>query len=387
MGFEEADDSYNSLSEASDGCIYYVLSTLRYDIGAQFYRYNPSTGENKLIADLSEALGESNCISQGKSHVEFTEWQGKLYFATHLDYCELYDGWDRLPTVPPQEGWGLYPGGHFLSYDMQSGEFEDLAIAPGGEGILTMAMDPVRGHIFGLTWPSGLFVDYDLNSGGLRNLGQISRAGETCFGTQDFRIICRSMFIDPRDGRVFWSTADGEIFGYDPAEGEPRLVEGASLRLGLLGEYDPSDSETMAYNWRKIAWCPALGKAVGVHGHSSYLFTFDPQAPELRFVDRIASEPYRSSGEFNPSQFGYLSFRVTPEGFVYYLTAAPLEEGECFHMVTYDLASGEYRDNGAIRFADGSYPTGINSIALGSDGTLYALARHGERKGLIKISY
>ena len=35
-GFADAHDTYNAISPASDGKIYYVLSSQRYDIGGQF---------------------------------------------------------------------------------------------------------------------------------------------------------------------------------------------------------------------------------------------------------------------------------------------------------------------------------------------------------------
>ena len=47
---------------------------------------------------------------------------------------------DRLPENPPH-GYKKYPGGHFLSYDLDSGEIKDLALVPDGEGMVAMTMD------------------------------------------------------------------------------------------------------------------------------------------------------------------------------------------------------------------------------------------------------
>ena len=393
-GFADAHDTYNAISVASDGMVYYVLSSQRYDVGGQFCRYDPSSGKVEIIADLSEAVGEKRkkYISQGKSHVEFEECEGKLYFATHVGYYQIIDGAEQLPVDAPK-GWRLYPGGHFLSYDMSTGKIEDLAIAPEGEGIITMAMDKARKHLFGLTWPSGILIDYDIDNSRLRNLGRVTKAGETKLGTPEFRVICRSMFVDPRDGNVYWSTADGDIWTYNPSDEGPSKVDGVDLRLDYFGQYDPSDAGSMGYNWRKIKWYAPENKAYAVHGNSGYLFTFDPAAKKVEIVDRITSEPSRKSGMGDQFSYGYLGFTISDKGVIHYLTGAPVyKDGkrvagldkinmgaakglEYLHLVTYDIPKGKYQDLGPVFYDDGTFPTYVNSIALGKDGDVYTLAR------------
>jgi hypothetical protein len=393
-GFPDAHDTYNAISAASDGKIYYVLSSTRHDIGGQFYRYDPKEDKTEFIADLSEALGEKQqkYIAQGKSHVEFYEKDGKLYFATHLGYYQMTDGAEHVPTVAP-EGYRLYPGGHFLYYDMKSGEIKSLALAPEGEGIITMVMDKDRDHLYGLTWPRGLFLDYNIQKGELKNLGSISKAGETQLGTENFRVICRSMFIDPRDGNVYYSTADGDIFYYNPSDPALRKLDGVDLRLDYFGQYDPKDAGSMGYNWRKIYWYSPENKAYGVHGNSGYLFTFDPREKKVEIVDRITSLPSKKSGMFDQFSYGYLGFCIDKSGMIYYLTGAPIyKDGkrvagldkinmgaakgmEYLHLVTYNIPERKYQDLGPIFYENGSIPTYVNSIALGNNNDVYTLAR------------
>ncbi len=393
-GFEDAHDTYNAISTASDGKIYYVLSSQRYDVGGQFYRYDPTTKTTEFLADLSEALWEKqqHYIAQGKSHVEFVECDGKLYFATHAGYYQMINGAEQMPIVAPK-GWKLYPGGHFVRYDLGSNTIEDLAIAPEGDGIITMTMDTERMHMYGLTWPHGIFLDYDIQTGVLRNLGYVTHEGETQLGTPEFRVICRSMFVDPRDGNVYWSTADGDIWNYNPAWEEPKKVEGVDLRLDYFGNYDPADAGSMGYNWRKIYWYAPENKAYGVHGNSGYLFSFDPLEKKVEIAERITSEPSRRSGMGDQFSYGYLGFCIDKHGTVWYLTGAPIYQNgkrlsgvdkinmgaakglEYLHLVTYNIPRKQYLDLGPVFYDDGSFPTYVNSIAIGPDGDIFTLAR------------
>ena len=72
-GFPDAHDTYNAMSMASDGCLYYVLSSDKLDVGGQMFRFNPSSEEIKHLGDLNVICGQSDkkCIAQGKSHVLF----------------------------------------------------------------------------------------------------------------------------------------------------------------------------------------------------------------------------------------------------------------------------------------------------------------------------
>lgn len=408
-GFDEAHDTYNAISEASDGRIYYVLSSTRHDVGGKMYVYDPSTDQVEFIADLSEALGEKqqNFIAQGKSHTEFYELDGKLYFSTHVGFYEMINGAECLPQNAP-EGYKLYPGGHFLYYDMKTKEIVSLALAPGGEGILTMTMDKERGHLYGITWPKGYFIHYDLNTKELRTPGLVSGQGEAGVIGDDYRVLCRSMFVDPRDGNVYYSVAEGDIYSYNPSDPVLKKVEGVDLRIDYFGRFDPKDAGSMGYNWRKIYWYEPENKAYGVHGNSGYLFTFDPTAKRVEIVERITSEPSRKSGMNDQFSYGYLGFSIK-NGTIYYLTGAPIyKDGvrvagldkinmgaakglEYLHLVTFNIPEKKYKDLGPVFYDDGTFPTYVNSIAVGNNNDVYTLARFDHNgkviEDLIRIDY
>jgi len=142
--------------------------------------------------------------------VNFVECDRKLYFATHVGYYSIIDGMEKI-GVPPA-GYKPYPGGHFLAYDMTAGKFQDLATAPRGEGILSMAMDTRRGRLYAITWPTGHFIHYDLATKKLKDLGPASRQGEDGRG-ENYRTLCRSLVVNPEDGSVYFTTGDGDILG------------------------------------------------------------------------------------------------------------------------------------------------------------------------------
>jgi hypothetical protein len=395
-GFDIAHDTYNAISSASDGKIYYVLSSQSIDTGGQMYSFDPRTGKVHHCGDITEACGEKGLktIVQGKSHVRFVESNGKLYFATHVGYYSMVDGMEKM-GIPPA-GYKAYPGGHILAYDMKTGKFDDLAIAPHQEGILTMNMDTQRGLIYCITWPTGYVFRYDLGKKELKEIGPLSGEGENGSGGS-FRTLCRSLAIDPADGAVYATTSEGTIFRLKLGGAVLEPLE-EDMKKDYFGIYDPTSAGHMGYNWRQTVWYPGNKTVYGVHGNSGYLFQFDPRAERVNVIDRITSAPSKRSGMFDQFSYGYLGFILGPDQHtLYYLTGGPVYvEGhrvkgksstamgeakglEDLHLVTYDIPTGKYRDHGAIFYADGQRPLYVNSIAVGQDGTVYTLARVTEK--------
>jgi hypothetical protein len=402
-GFPLSHDSYNAISVASDGKVYYVLSTESVDTGASMFRFDPATGKIDRVGNLTDAAGEKGlkAIPQGKSHVSFREANGKLYFATHVGYYTIRDGMETMGDPPP--GYQPYPGGHFLSYDLKTGQFENLGIAPDHEGIITLNMDPVRGRIYGITWPTGYFLRYDLANRDLKNLGPIADHGENGKGST-YETICRSLVIDPRDGSVYFTNSSGSIFRYTYNADSISKVPGDSLVKDYFGVYDPHSAGNMGYNWRQATWYETGHAVYGVHGNSGYLFRFDPVAEQVEVLDRITSEPSRQSGMFDEFSYGYLGFALGADGHtLHYLTGGPVYQNghrvagksstakgeskgiENLHLITYDISNSYYADHGAIFLESGERPAYVNSVAIGKDGTVYTLSRVAGRGDLISF--
>ena len=52
-GFPEGHDTYNGMGVASDGRVYYVLSSERPDVAGQMYFYDPYTDRTVHVGDLT----------------------------------------------------------------------------------------------------------------------------------------------------------------------------------------------------------------------------------------------------------------------------------------------------------------------------------------------
>ena len=396
-GFGLAHDTYNGITAASDGKIYYVLCSESIDVGAQVYSFDPATATILHLGDLTEACGDrgSKAIPQNKSHVSFWEADGKLYFASDIGYYTIDKGMETMGSPPP--GYKPYPGGCFLAYDMAAEKFESLAREPHGEGIFAMTIDPTRARLYGLSWPSGYFIRYDLAKRHGKDLGKVSMDGEAGRGPK-YRTLCRSLVLDPQDGSVYFTTADGFILRYQYDRDCIERVQGEDMKKDYFGYFDPSSPGTMAYNWRQALWYPPDRCIYGVHGNSGYLFRFDPYIPRVEVIERLTSLPSRRSGMFDQFSYGYLGFALGPDGHtLHYLTGGPIyvdgkrlagksstakgesKGDENLHLVTYDILKAHYIDHGAIFFNDGQRPSYVNSLAVAKDGTMYALSRIKEK--------
>ncbi len=112
---------------------------------------------------------------------------------------------------------------------MATGKFEELAKAPHGEGIIAVTMDTRRGRLYGLTWPSGYFLRYDVAKKELKDPGRISGQGEKG-RSPNYRTLCRSLMVDPEDGSVYFTTAEGSILRYRFDRDSIETVAGEDLR-------------------------------------------------------------------------------------------------------------------------------------------------------------
>lgn len=378
-GFAQADSNFYSLTLASDSRLYYTLCSHDINTHGRIYSYDPGTYAVRLLGDLGDITNEQGrkSIPQGKSHTPFFEHDGRLYTATQYGFFQASEDKETPAAVP--EGYQAYPGGHFIAYDIRGGGFEDLAVVMPEDGVIAMNLDPERERIYGLTWPRGFFIVYDIQRRELRNLGKVCRDGEIGVGDRYF-CLCRSLGLVPQTGDVYFTNADGEILRYRFDRDYVESVEGTTMRRDIFGHWDLHKPGHQGYNWRDLFWHEDHRVFYGVHPKSAWLFRFDPSVPRLELIERICAHELRLSGAFEPFRYGYLTLRPGADGeTIFYLTGTyglTADDGrrvkETMHLVTYNLRNAELQDHGVLRLTDGRYPTMAQTMALHPNGRIYS---------------
>ena len=99
----------------------------------------------------------------------------------------------------PYEG---YPGSQLLSYNYQTGEVRGLGMLSPHDTTYGATYDPKNGDYFAITWMRGTGYVYNLPTGGVRCLGQVS-------DTHTSRTFLLS------DGHIYGSTYSGAMFRYN----------------------------------------------------------------------------------------------------------------------------------------------------------------------------
>ena len=226
------------MGTGSDGRIYYVLSSDNIDQGAKMFCFDPKTEQIKELGDLTEACGEkgSKAIPQGKSHVNFVEANGKLYFATHVGVYSIVEGKETM-GIPPA-GYKPYPGGHLLSYDLKTGKFEDYGIAPDARACWSSTWTPSAAGCSRSPGPAASSTATTWRRRTRRSFGKMCAKGEDGVGA-DYRTVCRSIAVNQDDGSAYFTTSEGTIFRYNACHGYRRARRRRRHEEGLLRPLRP----------------------------------------------------------------------------------------------------------------------------------------------------
>lgn len=352
--FLYGDSNYNGITYASDGSVYYVICSHNKRSGAQLFRYNPRIGEVDNVGDLTTIVGEdrTKVINQGKVHSDLYEHKGKLWFGTHAG------AYDRT-----------YPGGHFMSYDLKTGEFEDLGIPAPNEGLVTVSMDTTRNRMYAVTWPGYSFLSLDINT------MKVERWMEAIAPTPQQGP--RSLGIDPTTGNVYWHSMFSSIQVYDYSKDEISTLKKPNFGHPMFNI--PLAKEGVNYSvgvaWRSVKWNEAYQKFYAIMYFSDWLVSFDPKMGELEILDRISAGPNKKSGD---TDYTSLAFEISEDGqTIYYIAPntkinldGTLADSE-IHLVTYNIPLRQYTDHGPIELSDGRRPRYCQGLEVASNGMLY----------------
>jgi hypothetical protein len=376
--FPNGDSNYHSLVSASDGKLYFSIDTHNTDYACRFYSFDPGSETVREIARMDATLGEDarKQISQGKIHVPFYEHESKLYFATHIAFYQ-----EGLPGYDAKEK-PLYKGGHFMSYDLKTGHFEDLARILPDEGLINMIMDTKREVLYGLSWPSGLLLSYELKTGDLHSWGAVQGRGEWGHHPHEWDRVCRTLALEP-NGNVYGSTMHGRIWRFEP-ERRPRplsYIDGLDLSRVSFSQ---SARETLRgdfqHNWRVVEWNPVTESFFGIQWETAALFEFVPEKEYIHALCDFRHEAYKGMPR-NP-ELGQLGFLLAPDNnTILYLINGPatsiegrsdLQSG--LYLLSYDIAKGTMKNHGLVIGKKDRRPFFAESLAIGADDRLYSVA-------------
>ncbi len=380
-GFLEGDCNYHSLTAASDGKLYFSVSTHQEESSARIFQFDPESEKTKQVGDLEDILGTQidRETPHGKIHSGLIEHEGYLYFATHTS---SYDG--NLPNLNPK-GRSPYPGGHFVRYHLKSGKFEAIAkLQLPNEGIITMKLDKQTETLYGLTWPTGLLISYNLKDKQLRNWGATQERGEWGHLGSEWSFICRKLGIDGQ-GTLYGSTDRGRVWNLNTSKQRP-IYYSTDLDLNsVVPDRDPAfkilpEPHYYWQGWRTILWNEKTNSFWGLHGGSTQLFEYSPSKNSLSSIHSFKADGVSQDSQRNPMRT-QLGFMLGPNNTLYYLGHAPGQKVQgrvdlksSVHLLTYQIDSKSFMDHGPLTLETGRRIFFTESIAMGADGHLYTVA-------------
>ncbi len=371
------DSEYTGLIAASDGKIYFSIGTHKNDYAARFFSFDPVTKKVTLIAKLDEIVGEDSKkqFSNGKIHTQMFEHKGKIWFATHTSFYSRAG----LPGTE-YNGKQPYQGGHFMNYDLSTGKFTDLAQIFYHEGIITMTMDTKNEILYGLTWPSGMLVSYNINQDDLRYWGAVQHRGEWGHHPTEWEMICRTMPLDPT-GCLYGSTMDGQIWKFDPTQDRTvSYIKGLDLkRVPFAQSAEATLKGDFKHNWRSIEWNPKTNSFWGLHFETTTLFEFNPLTNYIQAIADMRPEAYQGMPR-NP-EVSQLGFTLGPQNTLFYLAHGPevvikgrKDTQSSLYLLTYSIDEKKLINHGPIFSPDKRRVFFAESITIGRDDHIYSVA-------------
>jgi len=148
------DGQWQGMIAASDGACYFGSSTHSPLHGSSFFKFEPASKKLTVLAeDMTKICGEdlAKTPPQGKIHSPIVEYDGWLYFTTHLS-----NYWE--PAL------SNYTGAHVLGYELSTGRFRDLGVVRKGYTIYSaINVDTINRKLYVFVVP---MADADVKEGG-----------------------------------------------------------------------------------------------------------------------------------------------------------------------------------------------------------------------------
>lgn len=357
------DSQWQGAIVASDGNLYFAVSSHSLRRGGAVFRLDVQTGEiRQLCNDISRICGEdpTRQTPQGLLPTQAFEVNGVVYWGTHF-------------SAASPNAMMNYSGGYVVGYDIENDEWRNLGIIRENYAIDAISADEQRNRLYITVSPlphnagrASYLYGIDLENKDKRNLGVIGYGG-----------YYRAIWVD-REGNCWIGGNAGSLLKYILADGE---IEGFPNALPYLRtDMGFTDGNAANQTQRSMNWArrtPGGNMAIFTMYGGVGLYTFDPRNIGGRW----------GSGFQWVTDIGVTGMGAALGGERFYFikeTSVPGEDFQLLHLHSIDYTGRTRRgivDHGAIRDNDGRVPVTIHSMALGEGDRLYIIGEWITRDG------
>jgi hypothetical protein len=382
------DGQWQGITVASDGACYFGASTHSPRHGSSFFKFEPGTDKLTVLAeDMTEVCGEDlgRTPPQGKIHSPIVEFEGWLYFTTHLS-----NYWD--------EAMDRYTGAHVLGYELATGTFRDFGVAHPRYTIysaINVDMNNRKLYVFAVPFAAAdvqrdgsHLHQIDLETGKNVDLGLVGRKQQSC--TYYF-------FIDEAGNCWFtlwknhWPLAwdHGDLYKYDPKAKTIRCYKDVLPRGKLAPEGAPAPARLNSErSWSWLEALPGNGQCLFTTGcfggGDERLWIFDPSrnietGDAFRPLSYIGTT-FLSNAFDGKNRFYFVQYNKLEEARTHWSEAVrdyPREDidfDDSLHLRSVSTdpdADGTVTDHGKIVDGENRQVTMIESLAADRKGNVY----------------
>ena len=347
------DGQWEGIVCASDGNVYFSISSHAKEHHAQVFRYNQDLDKIQHLADLGHVCGETLIESapQDKIHSQMFEEGGVIYSGT----CEGHSYKD-LP----------YKGGYWLEINKKTGNVRSLAKTITGDGLICVGYDRTNKLLYGHTNRLGRLTVFDPATLQEKDLGFPWEGS----GAQWPRGL--TLMIAP-DGRVYGARPPGcSFWEYDPKTGAIRTLD---VKLPLPEDV-VTGGEKVAEAYRNSAAHITLWNE---HDKCFYFIrSFDGALCRLYPPEegrKARAEVIRVLRPDIPRRYGnrHAACTLAIHNRTVYYTPYTGWGGEA-HLVSYHLDTKAFTHHGPMIVEGNRRVNECQSMDVGADGKLYMVA-------------
>ena len=143
---------------------------------------------------VEHVLNITSKLPRQSSISDLAVGKGNLLVGSTSTYDEIFD--DKK---------NKYDGGHLFTFDPANNTFEDLGLVAAGQGINCIAVDSLRGKIYGVTYPAGHLFSFDTKSKVIKDFGEVMTPWRVKdMGRVSWRGVPKVLMIDDA-GTVYYS--------------------------------------------------------------------------------------------------------------------------------------------------------------------------------------